>query len=259
MERISSRGASSHPELPLSLGVVHQFFSISKVVSYQEQMPVSPIHVYIPMLSTGISYTRRDSVLNRPVTFTASVNGLFDPSFSKRQFTFNGLVTFPIFRNENSRLMGGIILAVDPSSPAPVIPLLIYFHKFKSLNMDLMIDMPYRAALRKPIRKRASLTAFSELAGSNSFFQFANPNPTLPEKMRYSSLEIKSGLLYEYRLTTKLVLSMSGGISATAKSILLEQGAKPNDYFIKNKNSAVPYGQIGISLLPFWRPFHEIR
>jgi hypothetical protein len=238
-----------------SLGVVHQFFGISEVTNYDARYRVAAMNNYMPMINLGLTYSRRDSLFGHPVTYTASISGLFNPSFSRRQFSFTGLVSVPLIRNENTNLIGGVVVLIDPASPAPAFLFLSYFHKFKSLGLELMVDLPYRAALRKPISKSMSLSVFGELAGSNSFFEFEGAYSGLPQRLTYSSLEIKSGLLFEYRATRKAVLSMSAGVNATVTSKIFEQGEKPGNYFIKNNNNAVPYVQAGLSLLPFWRPF----
>lgn len=240
-----------------SLGVVHQFYSLRDVDNYSPGQTVSDMNTYIPMVSAGLTYSRRDSLFHRPVTFTASLNGLFNPSMSRRQFTFTGLITVPILHTENSNLIGGVVVSIDPSSPAPAFLFVSYFHKFRAADLDLMIDLPYRVALRKPILKRASITAFGELAGTNSFFTFDNTNGVLPQDLTYSTLEIKSGLLFEYRLTRKAVFGLSGGFNSTVTSKIMEKGESPSNYFIKNSNSTVPYLQVGLSLLPFWKPFNH--
>jgi hypothetical protein len=74
----------------------------------------------------------------------------------------------------------------------------------------------------------------------------------LPRKHAFVLLEMKSGITYEHLLTKKLVLSVSGGVSNTFKSIVLEQN-KYSDPFIKNKQSMVPYVKVGVSFLPFWK------
>jgi hypothetical protein len=241
--------------LAFSLGVIHQFFYLTDVKAPEgsSNMPVANINTYIPMFSLGLTYIRRDTLFGKPVTFTGALAGIVDPPFERRQFTFTGLVSVPLIRTENTNLMGGVVVMIDPSSPAPAFLFLSYFHRFKSINTDLMVDVPSRIALRNRTSKRMSLTLFGELGGSNSFFKFATPTDNLPDNITYSSLEIKSGLMAEYRLTRKLVFSISGGMNATVKSRLLENNAKPKDYFISNKIGAVPYVQVGFSLLPFWK------
>lgn len=240
-----------------NLGVIHQFFGIRDITSYDQNQPVVETDTYIPMINLGAAYVRRDSLFGRPITYTASVNALVNPDFSSRQFTFTGLISIPLKKTENSNLTGGAVVLLDPSSPAPFFLYVSYYRNFRSIGLELMADMPYRLALRKELSKKSSLTWNTEMVGSNSFFEFEIPHPDLPKKMTFSTLEIKSGLLYEYHLTKKLVLSASAGINSTVKSRILEQGAKPNDYFIKNKNSMGPYAQVGLSLLPFWSPFRK--
>lgn len=234
-----------------TIGVVHQFFNIREM----EDIPsTTQSDNYIPMIDLGMSFTHRDSLFGKPVSFTAAVRGLFDAPMERRQITGLGMVAFQLVQNKYSRLSAGLMLAVDPSSPAPIFPFIVYFHHFKNPGLDLMIDLPYRFAIRKPIKK-TSITLLTEMNGTNSFFEFKNAGHDLPEKMTFSTLEIKSGLLFEYNFTRKAVLSISGGISTSAKANILEQGANPHDYLIENKVGPTPYGQVGLSILPFWRPF----
>lgn len=243
--------------LAMNVGAIHQFFGIRDITNYNQEQTAVETNAYIPMLNLGATYVHRDSLFGRPITYSASANALVNPSFSSRQFTFRGLINMPIRKTENSNLMAGAIILLDPSAPAPFFLYVSYYHSFRSIGLELMADVPYRLALRKELTKKSSLTWNTEMVGSNSFFEFANPNPSLPKKLTFSTLEIKSGLLYEYRLTKKLVFSASGGLNSTIKSRILEQGAKPKDYFINNKNGMGPYAQVGLSLLPFWSPFKK--
>lgn len=238
-----------------SLGVVHQFTKIREVESLIPGTTVMETDNYIPMLSLGAAFVHRDSLFNHPVTFTGSLSGLFNSSFSKRQITFTGLITVPIIQKQYTRLTGGLVVNIDPSSPIPAFVLLSYFHKFRRADVDLIVDAPYRVAMRKPIKSRSSLTLQTELGGNNSFFAFEGT--ALPNKLTFSTLEIKSGLLFEYRATKKLVFSLSGGALSTVTSKIFEQGEKSSNAIIENKQGTVPYAQVGISLLPFWRPFKK--
>lgn len=236
-----------------SLGVVHQFFYLSDATSYQADHQVENINTYIPMISQSLTYIQRATIFNKQISFTGSLNGLFTPSYSKTQFTFTGVVAVPLIQRENTSLITGAVVMIDPSALAPAFLFVNYHHKFQNTGMDLVVDLPSRAALRKSVTDRFSLSLATDMVGSNSFFEFENPNPTLPEKMTFSSLELKSGLLAEYRITNKAILSVSGGINSTLRSRILENNAKADDYFINNKHQAVPYVQVGLSLLPFWK------
>ncbi len=236
-----------------SFGAMQQHFSLDEVVNYNLPYTVTNANEDMTTFSTGISYIRHDSLFGLPATFNVSVAGLFNQSFSRQRFTYSGLVSFTFLRNRNSSLMGGLVVIKDPSSPVPVFLFLSYYHKFQSLGMELMVDIPSRIAIRKELNHKTSLTAFGDLVGSNSFLDINNA--TLPQQAVYSSLSIKSGLLLEYRVAKKVVLSCSGGLQSTVTSKLVERGEKSSNYFIKNNNGTVPYVQVGVSLLPFWKLF----
>lgn len=184
-----------------SFGVVHQFTTINQVESLIPGQTVTETENYIPMMSLGATFSHRDTLFNHPITFTGLVSGLFNPSFSRQQITFTGLLTVPIIKKQYTRLTVGLVVNIDPSSPIPAFLLVSYFHKFKESNMDLIVDAPYRIALRKSIKSKSSIAFQTELGGNNSFFSF--DNSALPNKLTFSTLEIKTGFLFEYRATKK--------------------------------------------------------
>lgn len=243
--------ARKNNTLVFNFGVIQQNLSLNQVHGYNTQQIVNDRNIDMTTLSSGISYNHRDSLFGLPVSYTVSVNGLFDPSFSRYRFTYTGLVAFTLLRNKQTSLTAGFFLIRDPASPIPVSPFLSYSHHFQSVGVDLMIDLPYRIALRKEMGRRASLTAFGELEGNN-FFRNIN-NSSLPQQVIYSSLTFKSGLLFEYCLSKKIVFSLSGGLQSTITSKLVDQNDKPGNYFIKNNNGMVPYLKVGISVLPIMK------
>ncbi|MES2132308.1 MAG: hypothetical protein V4506_08145 [Bacteroidota bacterium] len=232
-------------------GATQRHFRLGEVTNYNPDYNVSTGNWDLTTLSTSLSYIRRDSLFKRPITYHLSVTGLFNPSFSRQRFIYTGLVSLTLFRNKNSSLMIGAAAIRDPSSPVPVFLVVSYFHKFRSLGVDLMIDLPSRIALRKDLKGKASISAFSELGGNNYFLDMNTSN--LPQKSIFTTLSLKSGVLFEYRLSKKAVLSLSGGFQSTLTSKLVGQGDKVSNYFIKNSNGMTPYAQVGFSLLPFWK------
>lgn len=240
--------------LVASLGVIHQFYHLSNIKNNNAQNPIYDHETYIPMFSGGLTYIRTASIFGKPITFTGSGGGIFNPSMSKSQFTFTGIITTPFIQKENTRLTAGIAVLLDPASPIPAFLMVSYFHHFKKWDMDLMLDLPYRMALRKEITPKTSLTLFNELGGTNSFFDFDNPVPAIPsQKLTLSSLEIKSGLMAEFQISKKAVISLSGGLNSMVNSRVRESNSKPKDYFLENTHKPVPFVQVGFSLLPFWK------
>jgi len=240
--------------LVASLGVIHQFYELTDVKSADPQNPVYNDNRYIPMFSTGLTYIRTQNLFGKPFTFIASGLGIFNPAMDRSQFTFTGMATVPLIQRQNTRLTAGAVILLDPASPVPAFLIVNYFHKFKEWNMDLMLDLPYRMAVRKELTPKTSISFSNELGGSNSFFDFNNTIPSLSEhKLTLSSLEIKSGLMAEYRLTNKAVISLSTGVNYMVNSKIREANSKPKDHFLENKHKPVPYVQVGFSLLPFWK------
>lgn len=238
--------------LVASLGVIHQFYELTDVKSVDTQNPVVNDNMYMPMLSSGLTYIGRHQLFGKKVTFTATGAGVFNPPLSRTQFTFTGTATVPLIQREHTRLSGGAVVLIDPASPVPFFLMLNYWHKFEDWDMDLTIDLPYRAALRKEMTAKTSLSFFTELGGSNSFFDFTIP-ALADHKLTMSSLELKSGLMAEYRLSKKAVISLSAGANYMVNSKIREGNSKPDDYFLANKHTPVPFVQIGFSLLPFWK------
>lgn len=239
--------------LTFALGVAHQFFYLDDVDNLKEAGQVAPINTYIPMITNTLTYIHRDKLFGRDFNFVGSLGGVFNPSYTMSQFTFTGVITTPLIRNANTSLVGGVVIMVDPSSPAPAFLMLNYYHHFSRSNVDLIVDLPNRINVRKPIGNKFSVALNSDLVGSNSFFEFKHDDPTIPQKITFSSLEIKSGLQLEYRFTKRTIFTINTGVNNTLKSRILENNAKPDNYFISNKNSAVPYVQVGLSIMPFWK------
>jgi hypothetical protein len=243
--------------LVANLGFIYQGIGLDK---FEKASPIFPLSVRdrnVSMFNFGLNYTRRDTLLNIPVSLTATVGGLFDAEFRSQQLSFGAVVTVPVITTESSRLTVGIIAIIDPSAMLPAIPFISYYHKFKAPDMDLMADMPYRIALRKAVTKRTSISIFGETSSNSSFLFFGKGNPDLPDRMTFATTEQKSGLLLECRVTKKVVFSLSGGLNTTIQSRIFEVGKRQGDYLITNKNGAMPFVQLGFSLLPFWSPFKK--
>ncbi|MGF7025033.1 DUF6268 family outer membrane beta-barrel protein [Sphingobacterium sp. HSC-15S19] len=241
-------------KLVVNAGAINQFYDLSEIRSFDPQTPIYDGETNMQMISTGLTYIRTATIFGKSATFAASGGVLFNNDFSRNQLSFTGIANINLIQRENTRLSLGGALLLNPASPVPFFVTANYYHKFKGLSMDLMVDLPYRVALRKEVTKKTSLTFFNELGGANSFFDFKNSTPTVSsEKLTLSSLEIKSGLMAEYRVSRKAVISLSAGSNYMVNSRIRENNSKPNDYFVENKHKPVPFVQVGFSLLPFWK------
>lgn len=236
--------------------------TITGIISYQQiHFDTKNITSYDPGFSNAnrnltkatvgftATFSRSDTIFNHPVTYSASVSGLTDELSSVKRVNYSGTVNVPLSRTATSSWSVGLAVIIDPSSVAPVVPFVSYWHKYKDADLDLFVDLPYRVALRKRLSKKSWVFMGSELGGSLFFFDLNQPS--LPRNNIYTSLDIKTGATLEYLLTRKLVFGVSGGIYTTAQARMFDHSAKPNDYFFRTSNGSTPYIGFSLSFLPF--------
>jgi hypothetical protein len=205
----------------------------------------------ITTLSLQLAASRSDSLFNRPVVYNVGVTALTNASFSQSRFIVTGLVSFSLRRTATTSLSIGALFAIDPSSPSPVVPFVSYFHSFNALHLELYADFPSRVVLRRPLSPKSALSLGSNLGGNLSFFNINHT--TLPQDAIHTILELKTGFLYEYRFSPKMVLGVNTGILSTLRSKMLENKANVSDSFLENNNASVPFINLSVSFLPFWK------
>jgi hypothetical protein len=236
--------------------------NLTGAVSYQQtHFDTRDITSYDPAFSSAnqsltkstvgltMTFSRSDTIFGRQINYSAGISGLTDEATSIKRINYMGTVNVPLSRTATSSWSVGLAVILDPSSVAPVVPFVSYWHKFKESDLDLYIDMPYRIALRKQLSKRSWVIAGSELGGNLYFFDLNAPG--LPQNSIYSSIDIRSGATFEYRVTKKLILGVAGGLYTTAQSRIFDHNAKPNDYFFRTSNGSAPYISFSVSFLPF--------
>lgn len=226
-----------------------QTMKLSQVESYDPSVPVENMELHKNIISASLTATRIDSLFNRPVVYSATATAVADPETWQKRLVFTGVFLITIKQKPNTSLSVGVIGLLDPSAPFPIIPVIRYYHRFTTPKVELFFD-PSRIALRKELSSKNFLWLSNDI--STNFAMFDVVNDRIPRKSLYTTLELKSGLIYEHRLTKKVLLNINGGICSTLTSKLTEQN-RNTDPFIKNKQTAVPYIQFGISCLPFWK------
>jgi len=227
-----------------------QRYEANSVTEYDPQNTAAE-HFTLDKATVGLSatYTRADSLFNRPVFFSGTVTGVTDELSSIKRLNYTFGVTLPIKRTPVTALTLGFVVIVDPSSVAPFIPVFSYWHKFKSADLELFADVPSRVIVRKQLSKKSWATLGSELGGNLMFFDLNQPS--LPQDVAYSTLEIRSGGTFEYQVSKKIILGVNGGLYTTSSSRMFDRRDKPTDYFLKTQTGTVPYISLSVSILPF--------
>lgn len=231
----------------------YQEYKITDINHFTSDFTDKNIDIKKSTIGFSASVNRTDSIFNRPVNFSASVLGITDELSSVKRINYTGSITVPIKRNQYTSLSAGVVVVIDPSSASPVFPIISYWHKYKASNLELFIDLPSRIALRKEFSKKTWATVGTQLTNNLAFFDLKQS--TQPQNAIYTSLELRSGLNFEYLLTKKIIIGIEGGALSTVSSRMFERNDKQSDYFFKTSNKVVPYINLSISLLPFINRF----
>lgn len=199
----------------------------------------------------GLSYVRNDSLFHLPVVYSLTVAGVTATSGAIQKMSYMANVMFNLKRTPVTSLSLGAIIIIDPSLTMPFIPVLSYYRRLQSSQLELLIDMPQRAILRKQFNKKSWITLGTEVANSVSFLDLGRYS--LPTTTNYSTFELKNGLNFEYEIAPKVVAGIGGGIFTTVSSRMFKATGRSNEYFIRDRTKPAPYLNISISFLPFMR------
>lgn len=200
----------------------------------------------------SLGYSRTDSLFHIPVLYSVNVTGVTGNFSSVQRMSYMGTLLFNLKRTPNIALSLGGSIIIDPSLTVPFIPIVSYYRRFPQNNLELLIDMPQRALLRRQFNKRSWATLGTEIASSVSFVDLSQYR--LPASTNYSTFELKSGLTWEYEIAPKIVAGIGAGVFTTVSSRMFKATEKSNEYFVRDKTKAAPYFNISVSVLPFIRP-----
>ncbi|WP_275315591.1 hypothetical protein [Tenacibaculum bernardetii] len=199
--------------------------------------------------STAISSTYFSSLFKKPVIYNASLIVDGNEKGLERIKSLVGL-SFILKRTQRTTMTLGAIVFVDPTSQIPFFPTFSYNHKFKNSKWELDFILPQRLLFRRFVGENGRFSIGSTFGG-NGFYVNIENNPAYTETFEYSQLEIKSGVMYEYRFNNFLIGTFQGGLQNFISNQLTEKGVSSKDYIYKNTQDATGYFNVGISIDPF--------
>lgn len=226
----------------------HVHFQTDDITSFSPVFPNTNQRINKSTIGITLSFSRADSIFGHSVNYSGSLTGLADDKGIER-VNYMGLISLPVSKSKYSSFNVGLVVVLDPSAVSPLIPIISYWHKFQTANLDLYVELPSKVAVKKQLTKRSWALFGSEL-GSNLYFFDLNQS-ALPDKAILKTVDIRSGASFEYLATKKLVLGVSGGIYTTTTTRLFDHNEKSNDYFFSTSNGSSPYISFSISFLPF--------
>lgn len=197
----------------------------------------------------ALNYSRSDHLFHHEIIYSAIVNFISDNTNGLRRFNFNGSFSLPLIKKTNTTFSAGALLLIDPSSPLPVLPIINYYHRFTSSDIELIVDLPTGLNLKKQIFKNTWLMLGSNQNSYSTFYK--GYQGLLNGKGSYNTIEIRNGLLFEYLFAKKLMLGLGGGINNTVTSRFFREGENFNSASVVSKNKSTPYVNLSLSLLTF--------
>ena len=213
------------------------------------QPQVTPLTTDKSTIDLALNYSRSDYIFHHPVIYSLIVNFISDDLRSVRRFNFNGSFSLPLIRKKSTSLSVGALLLIDPSAPAPVLPIINYYHRFAASGLELMVDLPSGVNLKKQVVRHAWVSIGSN---QNSYSTFYNSQEGLLNgKSSYNTVEARNGLLFEYLFARKIIVGLGGGINTTFVSRVFRSGEDFNSASVISKNKSAPYANLSLSLLPF--------
>jgi len=230
----------------LSFAYLQQQIKINEVESFNPQLPMGDMTINRKTVTGTLSLVRIDSLFNKPVIFTANISGLSSKR-SIQQVNLLGSITFVMKRTPTTSLSLGALIILDPTSPLPIVPQIYYSHQFKTGGLQLIVDLPRRGLVRKALSSKSFASFGTELSRTNAFLDI--DNQFMPKVANYSTLELRTGPTYEYRISKKIMLTVNGGLFTPLTSELKDKGSSKS--FLSNKNGMSPYVDFSISILPF--------
>ncbi len=198
--------------------------------------------------STTLSSTYFSSLFKKPVIYNASIIADGNENGYERVKGLIGL-SFIMKRTERTTITLGAIAFIDPTPKFRFFPTFSYNHKFKDSKWEVDFILPQRLLLRRPVGENGRFSIGSSF-GSSGFYVNVD-NPGFADVFEYSQLEIKSGIIYEHRLSDYLIGTFQGGFQNFINSRLTEKAEPTQDFIYENSQDATGYFQIGISIDPF--------
>lgn len=148
--------------------------------------------------------------------------------------------------NKKTKMTAGVLVNIDPSSQAPVVPIFTYEHKFDN-GLIADITLPKSLYLRKYIFNAGRLSLGTEL--DRTSFYLYNIDGT-SQKYEYRQLDINSGLIYEHAVGS-FVITGKTGIKLTPSGRIFRKEDSFADPVYQTKPDPSFYFNVGVSFNPF--------
>lgn len=160
-----------------------------------------------------------------------------------------GAATMILKSTKYTSIAVGLAGVIDATSPFPVLPIFSYQQKFENSAWSMDLILPQRIMFKRRLSENGRISIGTEFNNEQLYVKLNRYD--LRNVYDYRQAELKSGMMYEYRIAKNLIASFKGGISNAVISKVTAKGESTNDYLFKTKQNTTGYINIGISFNPF--------
>jgi len=231
---------------------IYYTYTALKLKDITNELPdaeLAPLTANSNTLDVALNYSRSARIFDHPIIYSLVARGITDGVNSFRRFNFNGSFSLPLIRKENTTFSVGLLVLIDPSSPIPVEPIINYYHKFTGSGIELIVDLPSGINVKKEVAKNAWFVVGSNQQSYSTFYN--HHNALLDGKTSYNTIEVKSGVAFEYLFAKNIMLSIGKGINNYFSAAIFKEGEDYGNASITGKNKITPYINVSLSLLSF--------
>lgn len=197
--------------------------------------------------------------------FSTSLNFTYFSKLFGKTFIYNGTViadgssegyerinavligSLILKRTKQTTISVGLLAQTKRTSILPILPVFSYEHKFQSSPWTLDVVLPKFVYFRRILFEHGRLSLGLNFDGE---LVFAYPNqPRFHDDYSYKRNEIKTGFIYEHKISNKIFTTFQGGVSTIFSGKLRE--INKTDELITTTQDINGYFNIGISFNPF--------
>ena len=206
--------------------------------------PTQDFHYFAEALSA----TYVSSLFKKPIIYNATVivDGNEDNVQRVKGFVTASLV---LKKTANTTITMGLLAIADPSSIIPIAPLFTYNHEFVDSKWQLDVVLPKSIFFRRSLLENGRISLGTEFDSENFYLNLKKPQ--LNGIYEVNSLELKSGVTYEYHIDRKIIGTFKAGINNIISTRITEKGERTDKYIYENRQDPNAYFRIGLSYNPF--------
>lgn len=242
------RSQSKRFILTSSLRYKYESYDFGPTFSTNPEAPFSNGKQDFHYFAGALSATYMSTLFKKPVIYnaTATVDANHENFQRLKGFVSANIV---LKKNANTTITVGALVILDPSSIVPITPLFTYNHKFKNSKWDIDFILPQRLLFRRELLENGRISFGTELNSENYYLNLNTSR--LNGIYELNQLELKSGLTYEYHITSKIIVMFKVGANTIVNTRITERGERTNNYVYDQKEEMQGYFKVGISYNPF--------